>query len=374
MRFWESTATLVGMIVGAGVLGLPFVIASIGVFPGMIMLLVIGGLLTLLNLMFLEVILRSKFAHQVVGYTRQYLGKWMERLEFFSILFSSYGVLLAYIIGQGVVLSALFGMSPFIWSLIFFAIASIILYFGLNLIKVFELWMVIIFIVIILVIFGFSSSSINFANYQNMDLGWHKLLLAYGVMLFAFSGVEAIVPLRQILKKDEKKAKKAVLLGSLIPALIYIVFAFVVVGVTGTNTTQIATVGLGNSIGAYMLIFGNVFAVFAMGTSFLAKGVVMRELFMFDYKLTKLWSWLLIIIIPLIVFLIGLRDFINTISIVGGVSVGITGIVIVLLYHKAKKIGKRKPEFKMPKLKILSTVLIAMFVLGIVYTIYDLIV
>jgi len=368
LKFWEATATLVGMIVGAGVLGLPYVVAQVGVLPGVIMLVVLGFALLILNLMFTEVILRTRFRHQVAGYAKKYLGKAVSRLEICSMLINAYGVLLAYIIGEGVALATLFDCDPFVCSLIFLIIASIILYFGLNIVKVIELWMVVGFLIIISVIFFVSGSSVELVNFSHLDLS--KSFLAYGVILFAYGGVAAIVPLREVLRRNEKKVKRAVILGSLLPMAIYILFAVIVVGVTGKATTEVATVGLGNVIGPYMIIFGNLFAVFAMGTSFLTKGIIMRELFIYDFKLSKIKSWLLIIIIPLLLFVGGFRDFITTLGIVGGLSIGISGSIIIFLFWKAKKHGDRKPEFSLPKFKIVGSLLLLMFLLGLIYTIW----
>jgi len=362
---------MVGTIIGAGILGVPFVIAQVGVGPGFFLLIVLGVAALLLNLMFAEVVLRTRFRHQIAGYAKKYLGNFMYRLATISILIGGYGALTAYLIGQGKVLSALFGGSEFIYSLVFFAVCALILLIGLGVVKVFELWMVAIFIVIIFIIFGFSSSSIELPNLTYTNL--NNIFIPYGVILFSFGGAASIVPLREILRKRQDKVKKAVVVASVIPIAIYTLFAIIVVGVTGLATTEVATIGLGEKVGRYMLVFGNLFAFFAMGTSFLTIGETMREFFQFDFKLKKIWAWLAVIVVPLLVFLSGARDFITVMGIAGSLTFGLTGIILVLMYWKAKKYGDQKPEFSMPKYKVLGSLLIVMFVLGIVYTIFELV-
>ena len=73
----------------------------------------------------------------------------------------------------------------------------------------------------------------------------------------------------------------------------YLLFALVVVGATGINTTQIATIGLGLLIGKHMILFGNLFAIFAMGTSFLTLGLALKEMYAYDYNLSNFKSWAL---------------------------------------------------------------------------------
>jgi tyrosine-specific transport protein len=371
MKFWEAVSTLVGMIIGAGVLGLPFVIAQVGIVPGLVLLLVVGLASLLLNLMFTEVVLRTKQRHQVAGYAKKYLGNKVKYLEIASMVVNGYGILLAYIIGSGVALSAMFGGSAFVYGLIFFAVMGYILFFGLKIVKVFELWMVFIFIVVMAIILGISGYNVNYSNFAHIDIS--KTFLAYGVVLFAFSGAAAVVPLREVLRKSEKKIKKAVIIASIAPIILYALFCLAVVGVTGLTTTEVATVGLGQKIGTYMILFGNLFAIFAMATSFLSKGVILKELFMFDFKLSRLNSWLLILIPPLLLFIFGLHNFIATLGIVGGLSMGISGSIMVVLFWKAKKMGDRKPEFSLPKFKVAGGALLGVFILGLIYTVWNMI-
>ncbi|OGF36345.1 hypothetical protein A2482_05130 [Candidatus Falkowbacteria bacterium RIFOXYC2_FULL_48_21] len=369
--FWEATATLIGTIVGAGILGLPYAVAQVGAIPGLLMLLLIGVASLIINLMFAEVVLRTRERHQVAGCARKYLGNIAFWLANAAAIIGSYGALTVYLIGEGEALSALFGTNKTISSLVFFAIGAFILLVGLRLVKVFELWMVAAFVVIILAIVGVGVADLNLINFAHIDLS--RIIIPYGVILFAYSGASSVVSLREILRKDEKKVRRAVLIGSLVPLVIYVVFTMVVVGITGSATTPVATIGLGEKLGPAMLIFGNLFAFFAMGTSFLTVGMGLRQTFQFDLKCSKFVSWLAVIAVPLTVFLFGLRDFILAMEIAGGIAVGLTGLIIIAGFAKAKKRGDRLPEFHLPRLRVVSWLLAAMFAAGICYTLYNVI-
>ena len=54
-----------------------------------------------------------------------------------------------------------------------------------------------------------------------------------------------------------------------------------------TAATEIATIGLGKVLGTYFNIFGNLFAIFAMATGFLALGVALKEMYEYDYNINK---------------------------------------------------------------------------------------
>lgn len=372
LPFWQATATLVGSVIGAGVLGVPFVIARTGVLPGFIILILLGCAAILLNLMFAEVVLRTHFRHQIAGYMKKYLGRTAYAFSIIALLAGCYGALTTYLIGEGEILHALFSVDKVLGSIIFFAVAALMLYFGLKLIKIFELWLVFSFLIIILGIFLFSGASIDFSNWHYIN--WQNSFSIYGVILFAFGGgASAVVPLREILRSDQKQVAKSVALASFIPLIIYVVFAFIVVGVTGLNTTEVATVGLGKTIGQYMLIGGNLFALFTMFTGFLTTGIILKEFFEFDMRFSRFLSWFLVIILPIMIFALGMRDFIKTMGIAGALTFGITGVLIILSFWRAKKRGDREPEFKLPKLKLVGGLMIAMFLAGLGYTIINLV-
>jgi len=368
--FWEATATMVGTIIGAGILGVPYVIAQVGIFWGVLMLVLLGVATIVINLMFTEVVLRTKSLHQIAGYAKKYLGMIPYRFEIIALLVGSYGAMVAYLIGEGEVLSAVFGGNKLFYSLGFFVLGSFILWFGLKLVKVFELWLVFVFIIIVAIIIGFSSTALNLENLQYSNLS--KIFTPYGVILFSYGGAASIVAMKQILRRKEKLLPKAVVLGTVIPMLIYIVFSIIVVGVTGISTTGVATVGLGNALGSSMILFCNIFAFFAMGTSFLTIGIVMIQFFQFDMKLSKFWSWFWVIMVPLFLFLFVAHDFIQTMGIAGSLAFGVTGVILVMCFWKAKKKGDRKPEINLPKMRVIGIFLISLFILGIIYTIVDL--
>lgn len=368
-KYLEAIAALVGTIMGAGILGLPYAIQKVGAIPGVILLAVLGLATLAVNLMFAEVILRTRTRHQLAGYANKYLGVEAYWVKMLAVLFGGIGALTIYIIGEGAVLSALFGQSEFIWSLVFFACVSPILLGGIKSVKRADLFLVLLFIAIITVIVVSGGSEISFSNYAKMD--WQNVFVPYGAVLFSMSGLGAIVTLREVLRGDEKKIKSAVIAGTLIPLCIYIIFTLVVIGVLGEETTEVATIGLGQKIGPMLLAFGNLFALFAMTSGFLNNGLITMELLMYDLRYSRLVSWLVVCATPLLLFLIGSRSFVGTIGVVGSVTYGISAIYMIFMYWKAKKKGDRKPEFILPKFHYLGYALITLFALGFLYSLFS---
>jgi len=372
INFLKAIAILVGTIIGAGILGIPAVIAKAGFFTGLISILALGGAILILHLYIGEVCLRTKKRHELPGYAEKYLGKFGKHLMSFTMIFSIYGALVAYFIGEGEVLSSILGMgNPLYYSLAFFAIMAILVYIGLNAIGKSELFLNIIMVSIILLISILSFKYFSISNISGFNIT--KFFIPYGVIFFAFIGTAAVPELTAILSKNKKLIKKAIMIGTLIPIAIYVLFAFVVIGVVGQNfasltpSQEIATIALGLFSGPLINLFANLFSVFSMATSFLALALAIKWMYHYDYGLNKKLAWALTISIPLIIALLNLTTFIQTLGIVGAIGGGIEGTLIIMMYHQAKKKSERKPEYSLNYPFFLSILLVAMFIFGVIY-------
>src|SRR3989344_3019773 len=130
---WMAIFTLVGTIVGAGILGIPYVVAKAGVLYGLILMIIIGGAFVYLNLFAGEVILRTNGHHQLTGYAEKYLGRTGQSFMALSLFVNIYGALTAYLIGEGTTLHSIFTIgSPLFWTFLFFLIGVLIIYKGIK--------------------------------------------------------------------------------------------------------------------------------------------------------------------------------------------------------------------------------------------------
>jgi tyrosine-specific transport protein len=358
----QAIAVLIGTIIGAGMLGIPYAIKTVGVVPGLVLLLLLGIAIVLTNLIFGEVVLSTDKKHQLVGYAEKYLGKTGKYIMLVLTLFSFYGALLAYIIGEGEVLSVLFGGGNFLWSILFALAGSLIIYFGLRLVKEFELFLTAILLAVILFICFKGLDSFSSANFTSNN--WPLFFAPYGVIFFAMGGLSAIPQLKEVLKGQGKLVKRAICIGTTIPFIFYALFIVIVLGVTGVQTTSIATIGLGAVLGKTVLLAGNILAVFSMATSFLTIGLGLKMIFQTDLKLNHGLSWLLVVGLPLLIFILGLNNFVGVIGTVGALGGGLEGLLICLMFLRLKKLRERVPEYELPKSKLMVALLIAVFLIG----------
>jgi len=369
----KAVAILIGTIIGAGVLGIPYTVYKAGFWTGILMIAALGLALIMLHLYLGEIALRTKQKHQLTGYAEKYLGGWGKKVMFLSMLIGNYGALTAYLIGTGATIKSIFGGQEIIYSLIVFITLSIIVYLGLKAVGKSELYMQ---ALVILIIVTISVYALLFARADNMKgFSLTKIFIPYGTIFFAFIGTAAIPEVREMLRKEAKLMKRAILLGTLIPIIIYALFAIAVVGAVGTSfdylqaNERIATVALGEVLGEKINIMGNLLATFMMATSFLTIGLAMMWVYQYDFRIKKQTAWVLTVFLPLVLALSGITTFIKTIGIVGAVAGGVEGILIVMMHKRAKKLGDRKPEYSIKHYTLLSYILIALFALGIILTI-----
>ncbi len=374
-QYFGALAILVGTAVGAGIFGIPYVMAQAGFFVGLGYLLFLGGAIILTVLCYGEVVLRTYGTHQFTGYAQKYLGRKGKIIALVSLIFGLYGAMIAYLIEVPKFLLSLLhpwaGENLLVYRLAYFALAALAIYFGLGIIVRLEKVMIVLLLMVMALFIFFGFKEINVDYYQTYN--WANFFLPYGVILFALGAATAVPDMKNILTHQRHKMRSAIIIGLLIPIAIYALFALVVVGVTGPATTESAIVGLGDKLGEFILLVGAIFGTLSMTTSFLALAIVLKEVYQYDFLLNKKLAWALVVFPPLIMVLLNLIDFIQVLGIVGAVISGFEGTLIMVLFWIAKKKGERKPEYEMKIPLFLVGAVILIFLLGMVYQIYNLI-
>ena len=363
-KFLATAFTLTGTIIGAGILGLPFVFSRAGFLVGLFWIVFLGAILIYANLSLGEVSLRTKGIHHLSGYAEKYLGKWGKRIMLFAFIFVIYSALLAYLVGEGQSLSRIFtgGFDyAILFGIVFWFFMTMLLTGGLRRLKKIEFWGVIVIIGVILVISlilipGVESSNLNYFDSSNF-------FLPFGVVLFSLLGFTSIPELRSEIRGDEKLLRKAILLGISIPILLYALFTLIFVGVLGTDVSQVATLSFDGLLGTLLMILG----IFTMLTSYFVLSFSLKNLFIYDLKKDGL-VFLFVSLAPLLLYLLvsffNIAGFVQVLGIGGAVSGGIMGILILLMNLSAKKKGNRKSEYSMPINWFIILIISFIFILG----------
>lgn len=371
ITLFEAVALIVSGTVGAGVLALPYAVSKVGIALGLLYIVVLGLVIMGLNLLVGELAACNKDNMQIAGFADKYLGKPFKWFMAFLVYTAMFGSLLVYTIGEGTTLSTLFGGSAFMWSMIFFGVMAIPIILGMRTIKVVEFVLTIAIIAIIMIIAAWSMPHVELihVNYHNLAY----IFFPYGVVLYSFSGASTIPEAHSILVRRDTDFKKAIIYSSSIVIIMYCLFAFMTVGVLGADTTEIATIGLGQKLGPLMLVVGNVFAALSMGTCFLMGGLAMRDSMSWDFKMPPQWANVLVLGLPLIAFLLGLRQFIVALDFIGGVVISTELLLILAIYWRAKQKGDlEKGKYRLHHSLLLVMALLLAFSIGAVYSVVKL--
>ncbi len=377
-RFAISITTLMGTIIGAGILGIPYVIAKAGYLYGFFLIVLMGFAYVFLNLFFGEVVLRTKKQHQFPGYAETYLGKAGKRITAVAMVLGAYGALTAYLIGVGEASFAIFKWgTPLVYTLLFFVICAFIVLGGIKAMGKAELILIPLLVIVVLTIGIVSFNQLDYSSLVPWD--WQYFFLPYGVLIFSFMGFASIPVMREVLEKDTKKMKRAIIIGSLIPLFLYALFSVIIIGIVGLDNFEllkpnerIATIALSMYSNPFLGVLANILAILAMSTSFLTMAIALKEVFHYDFKLSPIVAFFLTLLIPLLIAVFGIATFLTILGITGAVSGGLQGILLIFMYWKAQLCGDRKPEYTLGRQRILGILFVLMFSLGIGYTVWTL--
>ena len=369
-----AIAILIGATIGAGIFGLPYVAAKAGLLNTVIMTVVLALAVLFLNLYIGEITLRTKDRHELSGYVGMYWGKFGKTFMTLAVGIWVLGALTAYTLGVGAALHAIFPtVLASTFSMIFYLLMSTLLFFGLRTVAKSELILGSLMLFFILTILGWSSSNISpdYLSFGALTIG--GLFFPVGVILFAMMS-EVVIPELKPILNNPKKLKKVIIIGTLVPAVIYLLFAVIVTGVVGLEhfealspNDRVATVPLGQTLGRGMSVFANIFAVLAMSTSFLALGLGLIWTLRYDYSVKKSLAWTLSVLVPILMIVSGKANFISAMDFAGSIAGGISGIILVITFHMArKKFPIKKPAYVLKHTGLISAFLIGVFALAII--------
>lgn len=342
-EFFFGTSLLVGTIVGAGLFSLPYVAVTTSFWIVVAYFIVVGTMLLLLHHFYAEIGIQANHPHHLPGFAGRYIGTWAKRTTLISEGVGLFGAQLAYLIIGGNFLAQLFNFSdtpyePF-FALIFFILGGFFVWRGIKSVAETEFVLLIMLLMFVIGFFGFSL--IN-GTYEPTSLGMQEEpLLPFGVIIFSLWGLSAIPELNIMFKKKEKKINRIIVTGIIISILIYLVFTWSVLSLSGETTTQESLTGLRSLLPPGLFKFALVFGLLTTFTSFLGIGVALKRTFYDDYNLPMSTSWIITMGVPFILYLSGFDNFLDAISISGSIGLTVSAIMIYLIYLRLKpKKGK----------------------------------
>ncbi len=323
----EGLAILVGTQIGAGVLGLPYAAAKVGLLFGSLILFGVMLLLLFTALIVLKLSVEMGGA-QMSTITQKILGKAGGWTMYLSISIMSFGALLAYIAGMGNVFSQLFGIDENLGALIFWLFASFLIYRGLQASGKVELFMYYFMLALFIGVMGMLAPYANLSNATYISLSGTMAMV--GIAIFAL-GCHTVIPDVYKAIGDYNKTKRVVVLAFLIPTIIYALFMTSFILAFGDKTPQIATQGLSQMYGYPGYLIGNIIPFIAITTSYIGIGLAQQSNTVEFLKMRKIIAWSLTTIPPLAVYLGGIKNFADVLAFAGDTGDMMSFIILPLI-------------------------------------------
>jgi amino acid permease len=378
--FLESVMILTGIIIGAGVFVLPYV----GYFSGLISiifwLILSFFIITYLHLAFGEIVLKTDKEHRLIGYANYYLGKKAKYLISLTTFFTFSFSLLIYLLLSAQFLNNL--LEPYIslpFPYLFFS-----LWFILNLMTLFPsqekvaslnflFSFLILFIFFFIILFYypyFQFHNLNFFPIKDSSYFLNyllKIFLPYGIAFFALNGMAGVPELLKNFKKRNlpfKKAKEAIILGTILPLIFYFSFILFVDGICGKNVSKEAINCLKDFLGYKIVFLGSCIGLLAVITSYIVFSLYLKNTFLKDFNFPKSLAQALIIFGPLIFYLLNLKNIISLVSFLGGLVGGMEGLMILFIFKKLKEKIKEERFYSLNFNQLIFLFLLIILILG----------
>lgn len=276
---------IAGCCIGAGMLGLPVLTALAGFIPASLFFILSWLFMVSTGFLVLEANLTFKREVSFITMLGSTLGIAGQALGWILFAFLFYSLMVAYVVGSGQLFSdfalGYLGISVPQWtgSLAISLLFGLFLYAGTRAVDLFNQVLMVGLVVtyLILVVMGIPHINAEYLSYSN----WSLAIFGVPIMIISFGFHNLIPSLTTYLEHDVKKLRFAILVGSTIPLLIYLVWEWLILGLVpiegvggfreALNQGDMATRALHHAVGSSWIVeVAQYFAFFAIVTSFLA--------------------------------------------------------------------------------------------------------
>lgn len=346
LTFIESLMLVAGAGIGTGILTIPYAINKIGIFGTLTALLLAYAASAVMYLIIADLTRNSQRSDDLLGILDEHLfggkGKRVLNTVFFILLvLLLIENLVVYILCASNVLVDLLGINGILSKILFYLLASLVILFGVKGMGVGEKISVGLIGSAVLLLTVLSCFNIKGA----MSLSFGKpgtVLAVYGLFMFAFSAIFSIIQVCNHIEKPELTAR-AVIGGLTLNAFITILFTVSVI-IGSENVTEIATIGLSDSIGiGFVKVLCSVLVLFAMFSSFWSSGYAFADVVSRQFKISPRWAWFIATVPAVIIATILPLTLLDYIQIGAGALSVILVIVVLPAYYNAVRKSEKEP-------------------------------
>jgi len=324
-----------GTSIGAGMLGIPLVSAQAGFLPAFLITFLVWIFMYSTGILFLEATLWMHKGANVLSMAERFLGKRGKIISGSIFIFLYYCLMVAYFAAGapmlGDVFSHILGIPIVGWhSYAFFGVVfALIIAAGLKVIDRLNYILMIGLFIAYFALIGAGSEMVSLNRL--IPSSWAKMTLAAPMLFSAFGYHNIVPPLTFHYKGNAKEMRWAILIGSLIPFVVYTIWQWMIIGgvpqdniFTAFQEGAAITQTLESMTGyRWLPKISQVFGLFAIITSmlgvaysvfdFLNDGIKIKNS---TYK--KVFLCLLTFVPPFVMTMINPSIFVIAIGIAGG--------------------------------------------------------
>ncbi len=380
---FKGSLLIAGTTIGGGMLAMPVLTSLGGFIPSMMVFFVTWLFMSATGLLLLEVCLWMEGDTNFISMTHKTLGKWGEIFAWVFYIFFFSCLTLAYVVGCGKLVGSLFsGMLPE-WTgpIIFLAIFGPVVYVGARLIGRINIFLMAGLIVTFLVFVAMGFTYIKKGNLEQQN--WLLSLKTLPIAFAAF-GFQGTVPsLTRYLDYDKEKSRKAILIGSFLAFITYVIWHWLILGIVptegpgglaetlarGGTAVQPLKKVLNNPV---IFVISEFFAFFALVTSFLGVTLGLRDFLADGLKIEKtprgrIFICSLIFVPVLIGALIYPGIFIEALGVAGGYGGALLlGLLPILMVWSGRHRMKLPDKQVIPLGKGVLSVMIAFVIFELI--------
>jgi len=339
-----GTLLVAGTSIGVGMLALPVVTAAGGFVPSIFVYLVCWLYMILTGLLILEACLWCPNDSNLITITRTLLGPKGAAVCWFTYLFLFYCLMVAHTaIGGSAAQGVIPSLPGWLASTIYVVIFAPVVYLGTLWVDRFNKIMM---SGLILTFLMFVFTSLGYVDFSLLGrMNWTQGWLAIPTVFTAFGFQNLIPTIVTYMERDYKKVRLAIWLGTSIPLVLYLLWEFLIIGIIPIDALSEALQKGQNAVSplqdhlqkSALGVIGEVFAFFAMTTSFICLAIGFFDFWADGLKwekkgAKKLGICALVFLIPLLIVFVNPGIFLGALHLAGGVGVTVLFGVLPTLY------------------------------------------
>jgi amino acid permease len=367
LTVWQAACIVTGYGIGGGVMAMPYLAARNGVVVSLIILVVAYLASLLMHMMVADLSLRAGSGQITVVFEKfLFRGRYKKVLTiaFFGLIALVILTTLAtYITGAGEIISAHLDINPVWGRLIFYVAAASVVLFGLKAVGISET--VAVFLIFGLIAVFTVASLMNIQNPLPTTPGaWNEILAYFAMAMFSFVAFFSIPQAVEGLGGDEKKIRKAIVIGFVNIFVMILLITFCAL-VASAEITPLAMLGWSAGIGIWAQILGSAFTLLAMVTTYWSISLALADIIKVQTKLGRTVSWLLATLPTLALTVIGQGGFLEFVRLAGGVNAILIAVLLVPTFKGADRDGPTRLMGKFAALPILLFVALTYIIMAV---------